>query len=682
MKPMALSRAGTLLVVTLACACSQAPAPTPAASPPTPAPAATAAPAAPAPSATRPAPTAAPLPALEIQAPAGRAAGIQLDQGGDFDTRAEPAGDPPAPAWSSGNGAALPAADGNTIADAYIQFRVDDALFLDGQPTARVRVEVDYLDLGMDTFSLQYDGLSGPFAGAGTAVKTNSGGLRTAAFNLCDARFGNGSNGADFRLSDNGDGAEHIRAVRVVGLPAAGARPLSVDAAGANPYDDQPDSDAIQAVLDSACSGDTIVFTSGVGQPNYQGYRIDKTLFLTGASAKQDLTFTASDPDDHARLQATADLRGFVVRLYARSRFSNGGDVDRIDFGYIDIDGARAVRSASGADGASDGRGDNWGSWLPNECGQPNDPWCNPGNLGMDGGIGDWTDAGNTPARDPRAWSTGLRVHDLVDRQAEAGTALAFFAAESVLENVTVDTAGDHVHEAGCAFTDDDGDQYGWSDGITAYGPGLTIRGNTVVNPSDVGIVYFGGTGTTIADNTVQVAPGNYGAFAGIAIHPWIGGDISGLQLRGNRVSSQGDARCGGLHAGINIGTHMWGGGVVAVGNATAYGNLAAADDPSVETVQPCVWGQRCQIWAYLPEGGVLDMRDNQVTGAHINYLVDGLAAWGEFVDVNNVSAAPQRSDWHAARAGCNGLTWGPVDKAAHDPSLAGYRKLAVHCER
>ena len=62
-------------------------------------------------------------------------------------------------------------------------------------------------------------------------------------------------------------------------------------------------------------------------------------------SAKQDLTITASDPVRHARLRATPGLLGFVVRLYARSRFGNAGDIDNITFRAIDVDGNRAARA-------------------------------------------------------------------------------------------------------------------------------------------------------------------------------------------------------------------------------------------------------------------------------------------------------------------------------------------------
>lgn len=626
------------------------------------------------------------LPALSITlGQANDSQGITLDQGGDVDTRAESKGTPPQETRRSGNNAALSATDGNDTPDSYLQFSVDDKQLLGGKPTTHVRLEVEYFDSGKDSFTLQYDsrpanGSDGKFAGGGTIFKTNSQTFKTAVMNLCDANFANRDNGADFRISDNGDGAEFVRSVRVIGLPAAGAQTISVDAFGANPTDDKPDSDAIQAALDSTCSGDTVVFTSGVNTPGYGGYLIDKTLFLTGTSAKHDLTFTSSDPADHALLRATADLKGYVVRSYARSRFSDAGNIDNLDFGNIDVDGGRSVRVCTGADGKEDGHADNWGSWLP-ECTNADDPWCAAGNIGMDGAA-NWDDVTQNFQGNPASWTTGIVVHDLVDQQTECGSALAFFGAAGTIRNVTIDTAGDHVHGAGCAHTDKDGDPTGWSDGITLFGPGQTVKDNTIVNPSDVGIVFFGGKDTVISNNTVQVTQGNYGAFAGIALHPWILGNISGTQIVGNRVSSAGDTKCGGIHAGINLGPHMWGGACVASSRVAMFGNAGSCSvHPAQQSVAACTGGA-CQLWAYLPSDGSLTLRDNTVSGAQINYLVEGLDAIGQFIDQNNLSQAPQLSDWGAAKSGCQGITWGALDKVAHDPALPGYTDLLVHCER
>ena len=606
--------------------------------------------------------------------------GISLDQGGDVDTVVASKGSPPIETRGSGNGTALPATDRNTIPDYYIQFNVDDSQLLAGNPTSHVRVEVDYFDGGTDSFSLQYDGLAGTFLEGGSVVKTNTNTFKTAKFNLCDAYFGNRDNGADFRIGDDGNGAEFVRAVRVIGLASSGPQTLRVDNFGANPFDNNPDSDAIQAALDSTCSGDTVLFTSGISLPSYKGYLIDKTLFLTGTSAKQNLTFASSDPNNHSLLSATSALKGYVVRLFARSRFWDSGRIDNINFGNIDIDGGRSLRKCLGADNSANGIDDNWGSWLP-ECSVADDPWCHAGNIGMDGGYV-WDDATQNYQGNPSAWSTGIVVHDLVDQQGECGSALTFFSAAGTIHNVTINTAGDHVHVPGCALTDADGDQGGWSDGITLFGPGQTVTNNTIINPSDVGIVFFGGKDTVISNNTVQITAGNYGAFAGIAVHPWIFGDVGGMQVNGNQITSAGDSTCGGLHAGLNLGPQMWSAGCVASSSAAMYGNSGACSlDPSPAMVAPCTGGA-CQIWAYLPSSSTFTMNNNAVTGAQINYLVDGFDILGSFTDTNNASTTPRISDWQAAKSGCQGVTWGTLDKVAHALSLPGYTDLIIHCER
>ena len=99
--------------------------------------------------------------------------GIRLDDGGDVDTLPVQVGDPSVEARQSGNGGSLASPDGNTVGDSYFQFNVDDDILFKGTPTAHVRVEVDYLDMGTDGFSLQYDAQpsgnsEGKFAGGGT----------------------------------------------------------------------------------------------------------------------------------------------------------------------------------------------------------------------------------------------------------------------------------------------------------------------------------------------------------------------------------------------------------------------------------------------------------------------------------------------------------------------------------
>jgi len=617
--------------------------------------------------------------------------GLLLDSGGDVDIEIVTAGSPPEQALRSGNGIILPAADGNSVEDYYMQFNIDDAFIYRGSPTSRVQVEIEYLDVGTDTFSIQYDAISGGpdgdglFKDTGVVIKTNSGEFKTAVFQLCDAFFGNRDNGADFRISDSADGAEFIRRVVVSQVaPALGPLTIQVDSCGADPFDDQQDSDAIQACIDQACSGDTILFTSGVNDPDYRGYIIDKTIFLVRTSAKSDLTFSSTDPENHALLKASVDLLGFVVRLFARSGIGDAGDIDNITVSHLDLDGNRAERKCYGADEIGNGIDDNWGSWLP-ECDIFDDPWCSPGTLAMDGRLDDtdpWQDYQSRPSR----WSTGLVVRDVTSANTECGTALSFLGADGVIDSVVVDTAGDHVHAPGCTPTDPDEALTAWSDGITFVGPANLITNNLIINPSDIGIVTFGGRDTIISNNTIKATEGNNGVFAGIAVHPYGFGLLSGFEVIDNQIINEADKTCGGIHAGIDIGAHMWGAGCVndpspaSVGNSNTCTSLSS---PPGWTL--CVPGHPCRVWGYIPEGATFTLANNTVTGAQINFLVEGLDVEGELVVSGNVSNSPQLTDW-AGDQNCtwDGITnvWGAIDFVAHDPSIEGWIDKRIYCER
>ena len=431
--------------------------------------------------------------------------GLYLDYGGDVDTEVVTVGSPAMEARRSGNGRALPSADGNQVGDWYVQFRANDGVIYAGAPTTRLRVEIEYFDQGTDAFSLEYDALSGGpygdgrFKGAGRVHKSNTQRFQTVALVLGDAHFANRDNGADFRISDDGDGAEIIRRLTITLLPPGPSVMMNVDSFGANPWDSYPDSDAIQACIDSAFSGDTVTFTSGENSPGYEGYVIDKTIFLVTSSAKSDVTFTSTDPANHALLRADASLKGFVVRLYTRSRVSAPGDIDDITVSHLSFNGGRDVRRCFGADGQEDGVDDSFGSWLP-ECSEAGDPWCRAGTLAMEGLF-----AGDDPSQNytanPSHWSTGLLMDDLHISNTECGTALAMSGAANTILNSTIDTAGDHVHVSGCAPCDNDEGLGDWSDGITFIGPGHVIEDNTVVDASDVGIVFFGGKDTHLGQH-------------------------------------------------------------------------------------------------------------------------------------------------------------------------------------
>jgi len=616
--------------------------------------------------------------------------GLDMDSGGDVDTEVTAIGDPATPVRMTGNGQALSGLDGNNVQDSYMQFNVDDDFLYAGSPTTFVQIEVEYFDLGTDTFNIQYDAIpggsngDGKFKETGLIFKTDTGKFITKVLRLKDANFANRDNGADFRIADGGNGVEYIRRVTVT-LQEAGPTAINVDTCGANPYDAEPDSDAIQDCINLANSGDTITFTSPSDSSDYRGYLIDKTIFLVATIAKHDLTFTSTEPDDHARLQATADLLGFVVRMWARSQVAGPGAIDDITISHLDIDGGQDVRVCYGSDNIDDGHGDHWGSWLP-ECSDGGDPWCSPGGLAMSGAV-HFADPNSDYQANPGRWSTGNVVDDVVISNVECATALAFDGAAGTIRNSTIENAGDHVHEPGCSSPDPDEGVGDWSDGITFIGPGHLITGNTIINASDVGIVHFGGVDTVISNNTIRATEGNYGMFAAIAIHPWHIGNISGGEVSGNVVISEADENCGGIHAGINIGTHMWNRGCTGSAWPSARGTPNdCVSEPQQPMGQMCIEGDPCQQWAYVAEGTTFTLQDNYVQGAQINYLVEGLDLMGKLIESGNISETPRRADWPSSRIGCDldGWVdfWGPLDFVAHHPSLDGWTNKRVHCTR
>jgi hypothetical protein len=618
--------------------------------------------------------------------------GITIDQGGDVDYELVTVGSPAEEAVRSGNGTALSTADANDVIDYYLQFRVDDDFFFAGQPTPRVRLEIEYLDVGLDRFNLQYDAISGGIYGDGTfkntgaVVKTDTGGFRTAVFDLCDAYFANRDNGADFRIADGADGPESVRRITMtlVEAPETGLQ-ISVDSCGANPFDDDPDGAALQACIDQACGGDTVVFTSGNGDPEYRGYIVDQTVFLVRATSRRDLTFTSSDPDDRARLVATPDLEGFVVRLFARSGINDPGNIDDITVEHLDIDGNRAERRCYGSDGTGQGIADNWGSWLP-ECSVFDDAWCSPGGLGMDGAA-DPDDPQQQYSLHPERWSTGLTVRETSISNVECGTALSFGGAAGIINQVTIDTAGDHVHGDGCDPTDPDEPPGAWSDGITMYGPAHVVTSNLILDASDIGIVTFGGRDTIITGNTIRATNGNHGMFSGIAVHPWVYGDVSGFQVSGNTVINEADPVCGGLHTGFNIGTHMWGAGCVYSRVASTavglVGPCTSVSPPPGPTY--CDPSQPCRTWGFVPAGATFTFTDNSAVGAQVNFLIEGLDVQGELIVDGNISSNPRPTDWQGDTA-CtwDGITdsWGTLDLVAHDPTITGWLDQRIYCER
>lgn len=456
---------------------------------------------------------------------------------------------------------------------------------------------------------------------------------------------------------------------------------INVDDYGANPFDDQPDSEAIQTALNNLKNGETLLFTSGVGDEGYMGYLINKTLFIAFRIMKNNITLASTDPDNPALLQATRDLLGFVIHLYSRSQFHSPGLLDDIMLRDLIIDAGRETRVCAGPDEIPNGIDDNYGSWIPDECGERDDPWCNAGGISLAGSI-DWNDYEQNYSANPQKWSTGFIVENVTIQNVECGTALGISGAEGKVLNSTIDTAGEHTHREGCTTTDPDGELSFWSDGITFDGTKMTIKNNTVINASDVGIVFFGGKDVRIVGNTVISQDGNYGAFAGIAVHPWGFGDISGMEVSGNMVISTSNQQCGGLHTGINLGSHMWNKGCVGEAQSGTVGNAnSCSGKPVTPEGARCKAGEPCQIWGYLPPDGMISLKDNLVRGANINYLVGGLDVQGTFEVSGNVSEAPKKTCWFAAVHGCDGQVWGPLDFVASEPEIEGWLERKIHCE-
>jgi len=132
-------------------------------------------------------------------------------------------------AYSTGNGQSFTAQDGNLAGDYFLYFDIEDTIMYRLREGSKISILVTFLDLGTDSFTIQYDAYSGGpygdgrYKDTGVFTKTNSGEFTTAEFKLSDAFFANLSTG-DFRIFDNQDGAEVIRSVRVVYFPSESAQ--------------------------------------------------------------------------------------------------------------------------------------------------------------------------------------------------------------------------------------------------------------------------------------------------------------------------------------------------------------------------------------------------------------------------------------------------------------------------
>jgi hypothetical protein len=93
----------------------------------------------------------------------------------------------------------------------YLYFRIDDSFLFDDTGVT-VDVQVTYVDAGCARFLLEYDNtradqgpVDGAFRPARWVTVNGDGALKTASFTLVDGRFANRANGADFRLTVDGE---------------------------------------------------------------------------------------------------------------------------------------------------------------------------------------------------------------------------------------------------------------------------------------------------------------------------------------------------------------------------------------------------------------------------------------------------------------------------------------------
>jgi hypothetical protein len=158
------------------------------------------------------------------------------------------------------------------------------------------------------------------------------------------------------------------------------------------------------------------------------------------------------------------------------------------------------------------------------------------------------------------------------------------------------------------------------------------------------------------------------------------------MEITGNVVTNTASTTCGGIHAGINVGTHMWRGGCSDWADSIAVGNpnVCTAEPPQPLGTQ-CIQAQPCQIWAHVAAGRTLTLQDNHVTGAQVNYLIEGLDLVGTLVESGNISTMPRMTDWERA-TGCSmggeHDTWTTIDFAAHHPTIPGWTNQRIHCAR
>ena len=127
----------------------------------------------------------------------------------------------------------------------------------------------------------------------------------------------------------------------------------------------------------------------------------------------------------------------------------------------------------------------------------------------------------------------------------------------------------------------------------------------------------------------------------------------------------------------------MWDGACMTVTHPAAVGNAGSCvADPLPPNGALCIEGEPCQEWAHVADGKTFTLTGNYVSGAHINYLIEGLDLVGTLVESDNTSGSPRLTCWEAPSAGYDGITWEPTDRVAHNPSVTGWTDFPVRSAR
>jgi parallel beta-helix repeat protein len=256
---------------------------------------------------------------------------------------------------------------------------------------------------------------------------------------------------------------------------------------------------------------------------------------LTGAGAKAEL------------------CRGAVFSLRAPVRFTAPGQ--EVSTQGLPADDSRATLRVTGSDQTSavDGGGQSRVT-LRNvqvDGARPAlGPLTGPALVQMGGGAADQVVRDNV-IRHPRSWSA-LHIFE----GAVTG---------DVPQCQRAQILGNRIGPAGV-----DRPTMQWADGISLACGDSTVRGNTIVDATDGGIVVFGAPGSTIEDNTVVAERSELLGGINLVDHRPINGNYTGTIVRNNVV----DAKSAFIKVGMAMGWQVWTCEPGTVHGATVTGNL------------------------------------------------------------------------------------------------------------